>query len=214
MRAMLISSDETLDVDVVSAAAAYAITEVHADIREMSPSRGRAGLVASLRRGANSLAPSGVAMEQVKRVALQVAADDIAWGRAPLVAWRTFFKNETAELELARAEIRLRLGTPPRAVTAEEDAVATEIETQVLNRAGDAFVAARERWDLLERAVQLQAELWDDPRLLASDDARWRMRAGEDGLRRLLRRRPASDLAKTSTTQSLWRRLLAGVSAP
>lgn len=198
---------------LVAAAAGRAITEVQAAVRELACRSGRAGLIAALRRRADDLATSGVAFHQIERLALHAAADDIAWGRAPLGGWRTFFGAPPPSLAAARAEIRLKIGAGPELGRAMEDAVAVEVEHHITRQAGEAFLAARDRWALLEDAAGLQAALWDDARISAGGDTRRRMRAGEHGLRRLLASRPRPAGPDPDRRPALWRRVLSRMGA-
>lgn len=200
-------------VDHVTTAAALTVSRVQALIRDLAGRHGRAGLIAALRRQAEAIAPSGVAFHQIERMALQAAADDLAWGRAPLGAWRLFFDRPPPAMAGARAAIRLRLDARCREDASLEDAVALEIERLVMAQAREAFVAARDRWSLLEAAAELQAALWDDPRLQASDEIRQRMRSGERGIRRVLARRPKLSGPVSARPPRLWRRLLMRIGA-
>ena len=160
-----------------------------------------------LRRRADQLSESGLAYDQITCCAMQTASDDIAWGRSPLAHWPTFFSDAWRPEDGAREAIRRRLVLQDDRVL--EDAVAAEIESRAARHGGDAFLAAKLRWSLLDAAWRLQASLWDDPRLLATDVARLRMRAGALGLRRRLLvhlPRPTPPASNLPSTARFWRR--------
>lgn len=166
---------------IVASAAAAAIIEVHEEIHGLARHAGRAGVVARLRERAAELVCSGAAREQLKSRALEVAADDLAWGRAALSNWPTFFAEELRPSSESRAELR-RLVTPYQPADAVAASVAASIEARLLHDGGDSFTAARHLADRLGDEIVLQAALWDDPRIAADLDARRLMRAGELGL--------------------------------
>jgi len=166
---------------VVAAAAAAAMAQVHDRILELEANRGRAGVVARLRERAEDFASSGIARRQVKAQALSVAADDLAADRAILADWPTFFSASLRPDPGRRAEIRRLIGDyePPVAVATS---VAASIETLLLREGPDASAASRR----LRDEIMLQAAMWDDPRIMATLEARRLMRAGELGLGRRL----------------------------
>ncbi len=61
--------------------------------------------------------------------------------------------------------------------------MATAIEGRLLRGGPDAFAAARRLPGQLANEIVLQATMWDDPRIMATPEARRLMRAGELGLR-------------------------------
>ena len=166
---------------IVASAAAKAIIEVHQEIHHLSTQAGRAGVVARLRERSAELAHSGAAREQLKSQALEVAADDLAWGRAALSNWPTFFAEERRPSPESRAELR-RLVTPYQPADAVASSVAAAIEAHLLQDGEDSFAAARQLTERLADEITLQSALWDDPRLAADLNARRLMRAGEVGL--------------------------------
>lgn len=171
-------------VDVVSSAAAAVMTEVDDEIRHLLAAQGRAGVVVALRRTALALARSGVARDQLKRRALEVAADDLAWGRRPLAHWPQAFAEASCPTEESRLAVRRSL--PADAAPADlraQTALAAEIEARVLREGPDAFFAAILLPERLAEEAELQARLWDDPRISADAEARGLMRAAERGLR-------------------------------
>lgn len=166
---------------IVASAAAAAIIEVHDEIHDLSAQAGRAGIVARLRERAAELSQSGAAREQLKSRALEVAADDLAWGRAALSNWPTFFAAEHRPSPESRAELR-RMVTPCQPADAVAASVAATIEARLLQEGGDSFAAARQLAERLADEIALQSALWDDPRITADLNARRLMRAGELGL--------------------------------
>lgn len=166
---------------IVASAAAAAIIEVHQEINDLAAHAGRAGVVARLRERAADLAYSGAAREQLKSRALEVAADDLAWGRAALCNWPTFFAEEMRPSPESRAELR-RLVTPYQPADAVAASVASAIEARLLQDGEDSFTAARRLAERLAEEIALQSALWDDPRIAADLNTRRLMRAGELGL--------------------------------
>ena len=166
---------------IIASAAAKAIIEVHQEIHDLSTQAGRAGVVARLRERSAELAHSGVGREQLKSRALEVAADDLAWGRAALSNWPTFFAEERRPSPESRAELR-RLVTPYQPADAVASSVAAAIEARLLQDGEDSFAATRQLAERLADEIALQSALWDDPRLAADLNARRLMRAGEMGL--------------------------------
>lgn len=166
---------------IVASAAAAAIIEVHDEIHNLATQAGRAGVVARLRERSAELSQSGAAREQLKSRALEVAADDLAWGRAALSNWPTFFAAEHRPSQESRAELR-RIVTPYQPADAVAASVAAAIEARLLQEGGDSFAAARQLAERLADEIALQSALWDDPRIAADLNARRLMRAGELGL--------------------------------
>lgn len=166
---------------IIASAAAAAIVQVHDEIHDLSAQAGRAGVVARLRERSAELSQSGAAREQLKSRALEVAADDLAWGRAALSNWPTFFAAEHRPSPESRAELR-RLVTPYQPADAVAASVAALIEARLLQDGGDSFTAARQLPQRLADEIALQSALWDDPRITADLNARRLMRAGELGL--------------------------------
>lgn len=166
---------------IVASAAATAIIEVHQEIHDLATRAGRAGVVARLRERSAELAHSGAAREQLKSRALEAAADDLAWGRAALSNWPTFFAEEWRPSPESRAELR-RLVTPCQPGDTVASSVAAAIEARLIQDGEDSFAAARQLAERLADEITLQSALWDDPRIAADVDARRLMRAGEVGL--------------------------------
>ncbi len=166
---------------IVASAAAAAIIEVHNEIHDLAAQAGRAGVVARLRERSAELSHSGAARDQLKSRALEVAADDLAWGRAALSNWPTFFAAELRPTPESRAELR-RMVTPYQPADAVTSSVAASIEARLLQEDDDSFTAVRRFAERLADEVALQSALWDDPRIVADLDARRLMRAGELGL--------------------------------
>lgn len=166
---------------IVASAAATAILDVHQEIHNFATQAGRAGVVARLRERSAELAHSGDAREQLKSRALEVAADDLAWGRAALSNWPTFFAEEWRPSPESRAELR-RLLTPYQPADAVASSVAAAIEARLMQDGEDSFAAARQLAERLANEIALQSALWDDPRLAADLNARRLMLAGEVGL--------------------------------
>ena len=177
------STPPTIEISdsIVASAAAAAISEVHDEIHDLSAHAGRAGVVARLRERSAELSQSGAAREQLKSRALEVAADDLAWGRAALSNWPTFFAAEHRPSPESRAELRAMV-TPYQPADAVAASVAATIEARLLQDGGDSFTAARQLAERLADEIALQSALWDDPRIAADLNARRLMRAGELGL--------------------------------
>lgn len=166
---------------IIASAAATAMIEVHDEILDLATQAGRAGVIARLRERSAELSQSGAAREQLKSRALEAAADDLAWGRAALSNWPTFFAADQRPSPEARAELR-RMVTPYQPADAVAATVASAIEARLLQEGDDSFAAARQLPERLADEIALQAALWDDPRISADLNARRLMRAGELGL--------------------------------
>lgn len=195
---------------IVASAAATAILDVHQEIHDLATQAGRAGVVARLRERSADLAHSGDARDQLKSRALEVAADDLAWGRAALSNWPTFFAEEWRPSPESRAELR-RLVTPYQPADAVASSVAAAIEARLMQDGEDSFSAARQLAESLANEIALQSALWDDPRLAADLNARRLMLAGEVGLSLRLQaiKRQKVELARQPKKGGVWKWLKA-----
>lgn len=213
----MVMQTEALGAEVVARAAAAAILQIQDQIADLSGSHGRSGVISRLRIQAKELSSSGAAFDQIKSLALERAADDISWGRAPLANWSTFIDEQDRPSMTDRFAVRLQVGPPE---PADEDA-AHELSRSIIARAlaeeEDAFSAARRFPLLLRRETVLQEALWDDPRLAASPDTRRLMRAVGAALGEKLAPSPAAsgarELQPPSDAGGIWRRLLGRVQA-
>ncbi len=198
-------------VDIlISTAAATAVAEVQDALRNHASQLGRSGIIATLRAQSRELAQSSFGRDQIRSLAFDVAADDVAWGRAPLTQWRTFALDATAIPDEVRGQLRAALPEADEAVGRE---IAHEIEREALSK-GDAFDAIGALAGELISAAELQAALWDDPRIAATPDTRSKMRASVEPLRRRadafrISARPAAVSSPKTPPTGLWRRLLA-----
>lgn len=198
-------------VDIlISTAAATAVAEVQDALRNHASQLGRSGIIATLRAQSRELAQSSFGRDQIRSVAFDVAADDVAWGRAPLTQWRAFDLDAAAIPGEVRDQLRATLPEADEAVGCE---IARELEREALSR-GDAFDAIRGLAGELISAADLQEALWDDPRIAVAPDIRSKMRASVEPLRRRaaafrISARPAAVPYPKTTPPGLWRRLLA-----
>jgi len=207
---------EALGAEVVARAAAAAILQVQDQIAELSEAHGRAGVIVRLRARSKALANSGIAFEQIVSLALERAADDIAWGRPPLANWPTFIDEQERPSTADRFVVRLDVGPPEAADAAAAHELSRSIIARVLAEEADAFSAARRFPLLLRRESLLQEALWDDPRLPATPEARRLMRAVAAALQESLGPSAAPVAAREAPPgqpSGLWRRLLGRVQA-
>ncbi|OYX02498.1 MAG: hypothetical protein B7Z12_11930, partial [Caulobacter vibrioides] len=166
-----------------------------------------------LRAQARDLAQSAIGRDQVRSCAFEMAADDLAWGRAPLSTWRTFALDSVLDPE--GEPIALAAPQTDAAIQAEGRQLARDIERQALS-SRDAFDAIRGLAAELGAAAQLQALLWRDPRIKAPARLRAIMRASIEPLQRrigglTLDSRPPSEAARqTARPISAWRKLFGG----
>ncbi len=94
---------------LLATVAATAAAEVQDRVMDLATHQGRTGMMVSLRVQARDLALSGIGRDQVRSRAFEAAADDIAWGRPPLVGWRTFAIDAVTVPDEDRAALRERL---------------------------------------------------------------------------------------------------------
>lgn len=199
---------------LVSKVAAAAVAELHDSVMEHATHMGRSGIMVRLRVQARELAQSCVGRDQVRSCAFEAAADDIAWGRAPLAAWRTFALEAAAISDSDRAAVRANVPDPDKATEARGGQIARDIERWALT-SHDAFDAIRGLASELSAAAEIQALLWDDPRITAAPDLRAVMRASIAPLQRragaLARdlRPPSISPQPTAPPISGWRKLFA-----
>lgn len=168
---------------MLSKVAAEAIAEVHDSVMDHAAHLGRSGLTVRLRVQARNLAQSCVGRDQIRSRAFEAAADDVAWGRGPLTKWRTFAADAAAVADRDRAALRASVPQSDKASKTRGDQVALDIEREALS-SRDAFDAIRGLAAELTAAAQMQAMLWDDPRIAATPDLRAIMRASIISLQR------------------------------
>lgn len=84
---------------------------LHEAVGDHASHLSRSGIIAKLRAQSRELALSCFGGDQMRSFAFDVAADDIAWGRAPLIQWRAFVFDAIAISDAARGQ----LGAPPLA---------------------------------------------------------------------------------------------------
>lgn len=168
---------------LVSKLAAAAVAELHYNVMEYATQMGRSGIMVRLRAQARELAQSPVGRDQVRSCAFEAAADDIAWGRAPLAAWQTFALETAAISDTDRAAVRANVPDPDKAAEARGGQIALDIERWALI-SHDAFDAIRGLASELSAAEEIQTLLWDDPRITAAPDLRAAMRASIAPLQR------------------------------
>jgi hypothetical protein len=205
---------EASGAEVVARAAAAAILQVQDQVADLSGSHGRSGVISRLRVQSKELSSSGVAFDQIRSLALERAADDIAWGRPPLANWSTFIDEQDRPSSADRFAVRLQVGPPEPADEAAAHELSRAIIARVLAEEEDAFSAARRFPLILRRESVLQDTLWDDPRLLASPEARRLMRSVAAVLLEKLGPCTAPTIAREPQPPSgIWRRLLGRVQA-
>lgn len=212
----MVMQTEASGAEVVARAAAAAIVQIQDQIAELSDFHGRAGLISRLRLQSQELSTSAVAFDQIKSLALERAADDISWGRAPLANWSTFIDEQDRPTEAARFAIRLQVGPPEPSDEEAAHELTRSIIARALAREKDAFSAARRFPLLLRRESALQEALWDDPRLRASPETRRLMRAVAAALGEKLAPSPAPaprERRPPPQRAGIWRRLLGRVQA-
>ena len=96
---------------LLSKVAADAAAEVQGAVVGYAAVMGRSGIVMRLRAQARDLATSAIGHDQVSSLAFEAAADDMAWGRAPLESWRPFALGAPGASILERGALRASL--PP-----------------------------------------------------------------------------------------------------
>jgi hypothetical protein len=179
---------------LLAAVAAAAISDAHDRILEHSAHLGRAGVMVRLRMEARELAASPMGDDQVKACAFEAAADDLAWGRAPLSAWRLFLTPGHEPSGEARAAIRAALPPPCEDLERRAAQAAADFEIRCVAEAGSAYAGARELSQRLRHAIALQGLLWDDPRIVPDPGLRLVMReAGQALQTRLAQTLPAPE---------------------
>jgi hypothetical protein len=168
---------------LLSKVAADAAAEVQGAVIGYAANMGRSGIVMRLRAQARELATSAIGRDQVGSIAFEAAADDMAWGRAPLESWRPFALGERGASLLERRALRARLPPAGTEVASRGEHTAQIIEKRLLS-GHDAFGAIRGHAGALETQVEIQSALWDDPRIAATSDVRLTMQASIEPLRR------------------------------
>lgn len=171
---------------MLASVTASAISEVHDQILEHSAYLGRSGIMVRLRVQARELSGSPLGVDQVKASALEAAADDIAWGRAPLGEWRMFGPQHLKPDSLERAWIRDTLPSASTSHRRRGEQAAADYESRCLSQADSAFSGVQQLPHRLETAILLQDLLWDDPRINADGGLRLDMRETRDALQRRL----------------------------
>jgi len=183
---------------LLSKVAADAAAEVQGAVVGYAARLGRSGIVMRLRAQARELATSAIGHDQLSSLAFEAAADDMAWGRAPLESWRPFALGARGASVLERGAPRARLPPADTEVASRGEQTARAIEQRLLS-GRDAFDAIRGHSAALEAQVEIQSALWDDPRIAATPDVRLTMQASIDPLRR---RRHALAPTPSSTAAS------------
>ena len=170
---------------LLSKVAADAAAEVLAAVVGYAANMGRSGIVMRLRAQARELATSAIGHDQVSSLAFEAAADDMAWGRAPLESWRPFALGAPGASILERGALRASLPPAGAEVASRGERAAQTIEKRLLS-GHDAFDAIRGHAGALETHAEIQSALWDDPRIAATPDVRLTMQASIEPLRRRL----------------------------
>ena len=168
---------------LISTVAAAAVAEVQDSAMDHATHMGRSGIMVRLRMQARELAQSAIGRDQVRSRAFEAAADDIAWGRAPLADWRTFAIDAAQVSDADRAALRAGVPEPDETANARGRQVAREIERRALST-HDACDAIRGLAAELGAEAEIQESLWDDPRIAAAPELRALMRASVFPLRR------------------------------
>ncbi len=195
---------------LLSSVALATTEEVHDAVVEHATHLGRMGIMVRLRVRARELAQSPIGRDQLRSLAFDAAADDIAWGRAPLATWRTFDSEVDCPADLERLDLRLQLPPPDPAVRSKGEKIAQEIEWNFLaSLAGpDTSGGLLEE---LSRSAAIQAALWGDPRIIATQDIRLVMQASIAPLQRrhaaLSPRALSPQLSRPAPHVSGWRKL-------
>lgn len=170
---------------LLSKVAAEAAAEVQGAVVSYAAVMGRSGIVMRLRAQARELATSAIGHDQVSSLAFEAAADDMAWGRAPLESWRPFALGARGASILERRALRARLPPAGTEVASRGEHTALAIEKRLLS-GHDAFDVIRGHAGALETHAEIQSTLWDDPRIVATPDVRLTMQASIEPLRRRL----------------------------
>lgn len=170
---------------LLSKVAADAAAEVQGAVVSYAAIMGRSGIVMRLRAQARDLATSAIGHDQVSSHAFEAAADDMAWGRAPLETWRPFALGAPGASILERDALRARLQRADPEVASRGERTAQAIVKRLLS-GNDAFDAIRGHASALETHAEIQSALWDDPRIAATPDVRLTMQASIEPLRRRL----------------------------
>jgi len=203
---------ETAGVHPIARCASAAVAMVGEEMAVLSGHHGRAGMIICLRQRSRDLCRSAFAEDQVRSRAFEAAADDLAWGRAPLQDWLREMSDPSAASEAQRAAIRASLPGSGRDITTPAEGLLREVEARWTRGETGALDELGRRGDYFDAVRALQALAFDDPRLDAPPALRAVMRCSADLLAEAVRSAAAGSGAAVvvgpGRPRGFWRRLL------
>ncbi len=179
---MSIASHDAEGRILVAHVAVRSLLQVQAEILREEAGIGRSGIYWRLRAKARELSTSPAPCDQIAALAYAHAAEDLAWGRAPLAEWRLFTDSSRTPDPRARARLRSELPVAGPETSRDARRLVADLERRVLQDK-DGPQGVLEAGQMLGQAAVLQHLLWDDPRIEAAVPVRLVMRESIDLIR-------------------------------